>query len=220
MGVYFDILCPINDTKFNDPFFLFNNGSQKNEMNFKDVCPIKQKPQFARITFNQGVNLLVDKETDEMVETGKWDVSNTLLRSGVHSMILRDWELLKLFFNVYNINPIWLPGNSSKGDGLYDHQKGHWSGPAGKVEHKKNSVCTLLFDFRFRMEPQTCLWHHGYVKDMSLRMVLGILPIEHLPLIFYPSTSGQDTHYLQQECGIYFMSLTFQHMLHSSQFFL
>ena len=50
---------------------------------------------------------------------------------GEHTIISRNWEVLLLFFSVYNIEPIWLNCNFSWG--WYDEEQGAWTGCMGKV---------------------------------------------------------------------------------------
>ena len=50
---------------------------------------------------------------------------------GEHTIISRNWEVLLLFFSVYNIEPIWL--NCHFSWGWYDKEQGAWTGCMGKV---------------------------------------------------------------------------------------
>ena len=102
-GIKFEIFCPVNQLHFPDPLFMFHDGTLRDEMNFKDMCPMKQKQKSARIAFDQGYGIVVDNQTNEMVETGWYDTSMALADSHLNSQIPRNWEILKLFFIVNNI---------------------------------------------------------------------------------------------------------------------
>ena len=102
-------------------------------MNFKDMCPVKQKEQIVRVGFDQGWQVTVDNQTNEFVETGRWEMSKSLMRSGGESQIPWDWEILKLFFTVNNIVPTWVDCKGVDGGGLYYKENGSWSGYVGKV---------------------------------------------------------------------------------------
>ena len=134
LGTYFELFCPVNQTEVEDPLFMFHNGTfHRNEMNFKDMCPVTQKEQIARVAFDQGMLVAVDNQTNELVETGGWDMSRSLVLSGGYSMIPWDWEILKLFFTVNNIVPTWIDCKGVDGGGLYYKENGSWSGTVGKV---------------------------------------------------------------------------------------
>ena len=110
--------------------FMFHNETLfRDKLNFKDMCPLTQKEQIARIAFNQGFGIVVDYH--EMSETGKQDMSWSLVRSGGNTKIPRDWEILKLFFTVNNIVPTWI--DCTGVDTLYSKENGSWSGRIGKV---------------------------------------------------------------------------------------
>ena len=114
-----------------DPLLLFNNGTLRNEINFKDMCPLKQKKQTVRVAFDQGWFMAVDNQTNEFVETGEWDMSQALAISGLYTTIPFHWEILKLFFTIHNIAPTWTDG---KGQSVIYHQGNRtYSGIVGKV---------------------------------------------------------------------------------------
>ena len=51
-GISFNIFCPRNPYPISLQMFMFHNGSVKDNINFKEMCPIKQKAQMAKITFS------------------------------------------------------------------------------------------------------------------------------------------------------------------------
>ena len=126
----FEVFCPVNETHpVLGPFSMFKNGTfKRNSYNFKDMCPLKQREQSAGIAFDQGRVMGVNNQTNELVETGYWDMSRSLVRSGGYTYIPLDWEIVKLFFTVNNIVPTYL-------DCWYDAACNNrsWEGPIGKV---------------------------------------------------------------------------------------
>ena len=65
-------------------------------------------------------------------------VNNTLLhdppidiRYGIHSIVVNNWEVLSMFFSIYNIEPHWFDCNYTWG--YYDEELGGWTGCVGKV---------------------------------------------------------------------------------------
>ena len=117
-----------------DSLFIFCNGTLRDEMNFKDMCPLKKRQKSARIAFDQGMQIAVDNQTNELVETGWWwDMSLALKLSGGYNQIPFDWEILKLFFIVNNIAPTWIDCKGVDGGGWYYEENGTWSGMVGKV---------------------------------------------------------------------------------------
>ena len=89
---------------------------------------MKQKQKFSRIAFDQWYGMAVDKQTNEIME---WEMALSLRDSHLRSIIVWDWEILKLFLIVNNIVPNWI---DCKGvDALYSKENGTWSGFVGKV---------------------------------------------------------------------------------------
>ena len=93
---------------------MFSNGSIKDNPNFKTICPLKQKTQNARITYqNQLQEFYVDPKTGKLVME-EWygtSIKKALLGVGVNSLICLQWEIYKLLFIIYNIKPIFVEVN-------------------------------------------------------------------------------------------------------------
>ena len=87
---------------------------------------MKQKEKSARITFTQGMKIGVDMETNEIIE---WDIAFSLRDSHLYSQIPWDREVVKLFFMIHNIAPIWIDDNNVG----QDYGNGTFSGMLGKV---------------------------------------------------------------------------------------
>ena len=63
--------------------------------------------------------------------TGELDGPKADIRSGMHSYIPYDWEILDSFFSRNSILPSWLDVNRVYG--AFNHSTGHWTGAVGKV---------------------------------------------------------------------------------------
>ena len=63
--------------------------------------------------------------------TGELDGPKADIRSGMHSYIPYDWEILVSFFSRNSILPSWLDVNRVYG--AFNHSTGHWTGAVGKV---------------------------------------------------------------------------------------
>ena len=89
--------------------FMFNDGEVRENMNFKEVCPTRQKEQFAGITYMYGAGVFF-YPSGNMVMEENWylALSTSLLRSDEYTRIPWDWEILKLFFVVQNVSPVWI----------------------------------------------------------------------------------------------------------------
>ena len=70
----------------------------------------------------------VHNDTNTMKEFPLW---RTLYESEQSSSVSLDWELLKIFFDNYNINPTWV--NCHFTWGWFDEETGKWTGGVGKV---------------------------------------------------------------------------------------
>ena len=87
---------------------------------FKDICGGEKR----RVNFGyfQYPNILEveDNKLVEFMSIDKIELSDAY-----------DWEILKIFFSIHNIEPIWLDCNWSWG--WYDAEQGAWTGCMGKV---------------------------------------------------------------------------------------
>ena len=82
-----------------------DNGNIRDNLNFKELCPMAQKESHARILYHPLVQRPFHEETEKSFES-YWPISAL---AGEESMILQHWEFLKLLFTEYNISPIWIP---------------------------------------------------------------------------------------------------------------
>ena len=86
---------------------MFYNGSMKENLNCKTICPLKQKVQTTRITYQNRWNIVVSSGslwTDE-----RWfPIDKALQKAGDHSKVCHDWEIFKLLFLLHNVYPVWI----------------------------------------------------------------------------------------------------------------
>ena len=73
------------------------------------MCPMKQKEQTVKISYQQYFGVAIDKaENMWMEETWFFSLKRALEREGVNSKFPHDWEIFKLFFIVHNVSPLWV----------------------------------------------------------------------------------------------------------------
>ena len=117
-GIVFHLFCPANPTIFDEPMIMFYNKSMKNNLNFKTICPLKQKEQTTRITrskkFRHGIELYLGSRELQMEEYRWRSIKIALLHVGEYSQICHHWEIYKLLFLMHNIHPVWINGGSLK----------------------------------------------------------------------------------------------------------
>ena len=106
----FNLFCPADPATWDQPMIMFHNGSMKDNFNIKTICPLKQKQNYARITYENGYLLYIYPSTGKlsMEELGWKSIHRALQRVGRNSMICSDWEIYKLLFILHNVNPDWI----------------------------------------------------------------------------------------------------------------
>ena len=89
---------------------MFHNGSMRDNLNFKTICPFKQKEQTTRITYENGYYISIYNATGEMsMEEARVNSIRSSLQSvGKHSTVCWSWEIYKLLFLLHNIKPEWI----------------------------------------------------------------------------------------------------------------
>ena len=96
---------------FDERMMMFYNGSIKDNLNFKTICPLKQREQTARITYEhnfQGIYIYRSSGELLMEEYKADSIKRALQKVGGNTMICHYWEIYKLLFLLHNINPDWL----------------------------------------------------------------------------------------------------------------
>ena len=88
---------------------MFHNGSMKDNINFKTLCPLKQKEQSAKITYQNGFYIYIWPHTGKqlMEEHRLYSLEEGLLRLASGSTCYH-WEIYKLFFILHNVSPVWI----------------------------------------------------------------------------------------------------------------
>ena len=98
------------------------------------MCSFEKKKQPVKIAFYPGGFISVDEETNQLIETGDFHISNSMIVSGTYSMIPFNWEILKPFINNNNVEPVWVGDYS--GD-EFDPETGE---PTGGLLHKVDTI--------------------------------------------------------------------------------
>ena len=112
--------------------FIYHDGTVKDAQTLDQMYMKKPQKQLVRIAFDPGEIISIDNQTNEMVTSGwspknsrYWDVSkSSLVWSGAISYIPWTWEILKIFFDNYNIIPKWIVGNHTVHE--YDYNSYRW----------------------------------------------------------------------------------------------
>ena len=90
---------------------MFHNGSMKDNSNFKTICPLKQKEQSIRITYqNKFQRIYMDPSSGEleMEEYRLKTIGSSVQKVGEYTRICNEWEIYKLLFLLHNVNPVWV----------------------------------------------------------------------------------------------------------------
>ena len=102
--------------------FIYHDGTVKDVDTLDQMYMKKPQKQLARLAFDPGWFVTIDKQTNEMVEE---DISERLVRSATSTQIPATWEILKIFFDNNNVVPKWILGNYT--DPYYDEESGEWT---------------------------------------------------------------------------------------------
>ena len=141
-------MCPGQIDKYHR-VIITKDGTVRGNLKYKDYCPhtkeaAEQEKHEITIAYNnERGRFHVDDDTNTMREYALWW---TLSESEEHPKVPKDWEILKMFFDNYNINPTWV--NTHYTWGWFDEETGKWTGGVGKVTlmlpcHVKNSFLCL-----------------------------------------------------------------------------
>ena len=90
---------------------MFHNGSIKDNLNYKTLCPLKQKEQLARISYQNNWNIYILPETGELEMEEWFSIREALQGVGWNSRVCWHWEIYKLVFLLHNIKPVWMEVN-------------------------------------------------------------------------------------------------------------
>ena len=132
-GKVFLLKCPGQNE---EPLELImtQDGTEAKNLKYKDVCPVAKeaaapKKHEVRVAYNndQG-EFHVYHDTNTMKEYGLW---RTLYTAKQHPTTSKPWEILKIFFDNNNIEPIWINCNYTWG--WFDVETNSWTGGVGQV---------------------------------------------------------------------------------------
>ena len=109
-----------------------NDGSDGRNLKYLDYCPEssympEKKKQRVKIAFNNLDPYYFNVYDGVMQEPSIWW---SLHHSKMHTRIPLDWEILKIFFVNYEIEPDWIDCNYDWG--VIDVETGKWTGATGK----------------------------------------------------------------------------------------
>ena len=101
---------------------MFHNGSMKDNLNFKAICPLKQKEQSTRISYENDWGIYVYRSGEPMMEEHRfYSIKRALQNVGVFSQSCHNWEIYKLLFLLHNVKPVWMEVNITN-DNVYYHK--------------------------------------------------------------------------------------------------
>ena len=121
--VQFVMSCPGMSHSTSFTLHMRDNGEVDDGKEWDDLCREKMV-NIAYVSKYKGVF-----EVD--TATGELDGPKADIRSGMHSYIPYDWEILVSFFSRNSILPSWLDVNRVYG--AFNHSTGLWTGAVGKV---------------------------------------------------------------------------------------
>ena len=88
---------------------MLHNGSLKDNISFKTICPLKQKEQSTIITYENNNGITIYHSSGELLMEEYWyySINAALLGVDKYSRICHNWEIYKLLFILHNVNPVW-----------------------------------------------------------------------------------------------------------------
>ena len=126
-------MCPGQDDDY-QRVVITKDGTVRGNLKYKDYCPhtkeaSEQENHEITIAYNNDQwQFYVHNDTNTMKEFALWW---TIKRSEKEPFVPRDWEILRMFFDNYNIEPTWI--NCHFTWGWFDEETGKWTGGVGKV---------------------------------------------------------------------------------------
>ena len=126
----FKVLCPGQYKRSTKKMIMYNDGSVSKNVQYKDICTEK---------FTMNIAYNNEHEIFELVNNSmvEYPLSWSILSSD-GSYIAKDWEILSIFFQNYNIITNWVDCNFTWG--YFDHVTGKWTGGVGKVHFYRRLI--------------------------------------------------------------------------------
>ena len=110
------------------------DGTEARNRKYQDVCPVtteaaEPKKNEVRVAYNNEPGYFhVSNDTNTMKELPLW---NALYESEQNPRVSYDWEMLRVFFDNNNLEPVWI--NTHFTWGWFDEETGSWTGGVGQV---------------------------------------------------------------------------------------
>ena len=130
--VVFYVKCP-GQKENTELLIMTKDGTEARNRKYQDVCPVAteaaEPKNEVRVAYNnEPLTFLVNNDTNTMKEFPLWV---PLHESEQAPYIPGDWEILKIFFDNNNLQPVWI--NTDYTWGWYDEETGSWTGGVGQV---------------------------------------------------------------------------------------
>ena len=112
---------------------MMRDGTEARNIKYQDVCPdaveaAEPKKQIT-VAYNNDMWLFhYYKETNTMLDFPLW---LTLEKSEKLARIPKSWEIIRVLFVNYNLEPIWIDCNRVWG--WFDEETNSWTGAVGQV---------------------------------------------------------------------------------------
>ena len=132
MGTIFHLMCPDQTNDFHR-VVMARDGTVRGK--YKDYCPHTREvaePKKREISIAYNNNYWGGFYVyGAMVMKEDFPLHNTLVHAKEYPIVTYDWEIFKMFFENYNIEPKWIYCYNIPG--LFDEETGKWTGAVGKV---------------------------------------------------------------------------------------
>ena len=129
----FKVYCPGQFKRSPHKLIMYDDGSVSKNVQYKDICNEKFTVNIAYSNEPSDFKVF-ELVNNSMVE---YPLSWSILSSD-GSYIAKDWEILSLFFQNYNIITNWVDCNFTWG--YFDHVTGKWTGGVGKVHFYRRLI--------------------------------------------------------------------------------
>ena len=126
----FKVYCPGQYKRSPQKLIMYNEGSVSKNVQYADICTEKLT---VNIAYNNepSSQKIFELVNNSMVE---YEVEPVTGRSGIS----KDWEILSIFFQNYNLITNWVDCNYTFG--WFDHVTGKWTGAMGKVHFDRRLI--------------------------------------------------------------------------------
>ena len=124
-------MCPGQIDKYHR-VIITKDGTVRGNLKYKDYCPhtkeaSEQQKHEITVAYNNEPGWF-QVQDDTMKE---YALRRALFESEQYPYVSYEWEILRIFFDNYNIEPMWI--NCHYTWGWFDEETGKWTGGVGKV---------------------------------------------------------------------------------------